>query len=313
MTSKYFLPAVRENLHGHFSHDLPPALTIDSGDTVTFACLDSNWGLEPYNGVDLQRREFPGRDPLLDNGHALTGPVCIHGAGPGLTLAVQINTIEVGGWGTTMAGGWPSEWNRRLGVSEQGVFHTWRFDRAAQTATNQHGQEVRLRPFMGVYGMPPAEPGVHSTIPPRPTGGNIDCKELVAGSTLYLPIAVEGGLFSTGDGHAAQGDGEIGITAIECPVERVEITFEVLDDFPLAAPIANTPAGWVTLGFHTDLDEALIQALEAMLALLKRLHGLERLDALALASVAVDFRITQVVNGVRGVHAVLPHGALRMA
>ncbi|MCA9907620.1 MAG: acetamidase/formamidase family protein, partial [Anaerolineae bacterium] len=153
--------------------------------------------------------------------------------------------------------------------------------------------------------------GVHSTVPPRPTGGNIDCKELIVGSTLYLPIAVEGGLFSTGDGHAVQGDGEICVTAIECPVDRVDLTFDLLDDMPLTTPIANTPAGWITLGFHEDLDEALVIALEAIVALLQRLHGLSRLDALALASLTVDFRITQVVNQVRGVHAVLPHGAIR--
>jgi acetamidase/formamidase len=152
---------------------------------------------------------------------------------------------------------------------------------------------------------------VHSTIPPRVTGGNIDCKELGVGSTLYLPIAVEGGLFSTGDGHAVQGDGEVSITAIECPMDRVDLTFELVDDMPLTTPVANTPAGWITLGFHEDLDEALVIALEAMLTLMKRLHGLERLDALALASLTVDCRITQVVNGVRGVHAVLPHGAIR--
>lgn len=110
----------------------------------------------------------------------------------------------------------------------------------------------------GVYGMPPAKPGVHSTIPPRPTGGNIDCKELIAGSTLYLPIEVEGGLFSTGDGHVAQGDGEVSITAIECPMERVDLSFEVLDDMPLSTPIAKTAAGWVTMGFHEDLDEAMV-------------------------------------------------------
>ena len=163
---------------------------------------------------------------------------------------------------------------------------------------------------MGVFGMPAAEPGIQSTTPPRRTGGNIDCKELGVGSTLYLPIEVAGGLFSVGDGHAVQADGEISGTAIECPIERVDLTFDLHDDMPLTAPVAETPDAWIALGFHEDLDEALVSALEAMLALLKRLHGLERLDALALASLVVDFRITQAVNGVRGVHAVLPHGVL---
>lgn len=311
MGTLHHLKAERATLHGHFSTDLKPVLHIQPGDSVRFQCLDSGWGLEPHNGIDIHRRELEGRDPVLDDGHALTGPVYIEGARPGMTLAVRVDALEVGEWGTTMAGGWPSYWNQRLGITDQGVFHIWTFDREAQTATNQHGHTVSIRPFMGIYGMPPAEAGIHTTIPPRPTGGNIDCKELTPGSTLYLPIAVEGGLFSVGDGHAAQGDGEISITAIECPMDRVDLTFDLLDDMPLTTPVANTPAGWIALGFHEDLDEALVIALEAMLLLMNRLHGLDRLHALALASVTVDFHITQVVNGVRGVHAVLPHGAIR--
>jgi acetamidase/formamidase len=311
MPTIHTLNAVRANLHGHFSHDLPPVLTIDPGDSVRFQCLDAGWGLEPHNGIDINRREVEGRDPVLDKGHALTGPVYIRGAKPGMTLAVRIDALQVGGWGTTMAGGWSNAWNERLGVTDKGVFHIWTFNHEAQTARNQHGHTVTLRPFMGVYGMPPAASGVHTTIPPRRTGGNIDCKELIVGTTLYLPIEVEGGLFSVGDGHAVQGDGEISVTAIECPMDRVDLTFDLLDDMPLSTPIARTPTAWITLGFHEDVDEAVVIALDAMLALLKRLHGLERLDALALASLTVDFRITQMVNNVRGVHAVLPHGAIR--
>ncbi len=311
MATLHSIAAERATLHGHFSRDLPPVLTIDPGDSVRFQCLDAGWGLEPHNGIDIHRREFEGRDSALDSGHALTGPIAIRGAEPGMTLVVGIDMLQVGVWGSTMAGGWSSAWNDRLGVSDKGVIHTWTFNHEAQTARNQHGHTVTLRPFMSIYGMPPAASGVHSTIPPRATGGNIDCKELTAGSTLYLPIQVPGGLFSVGDGHAAQGDGEISITAIECPMDRVDLTFELRNDMPFSTPVAKTPVGWTAMGFHEDLDEALVIALEAMLFLLKRLHGLERLDALALASVTVDFRVTQVVNGVRGVHAVLPHGAIR--
>ena len=147
-------------------------------------------------------------------------------------------------------------------------------------------------------------------MPPHVTGGNIDCKELVAGSTLYLPIAVPGGLFSVGDGHAVQGDGEVCVTAIECPMERVDLTFELEPGLQLATPRAHTPAGWITFGFHEDLDEAMLIALEAMLDLMGELHGLSRQEAFGLASLVVDLRITQVVNQVRGVHALLPHGAI---
>jgi acetamidase/formamidase len=178
------------------------------------------------------------------------------------------------------------------------------------TGRNQHGHTVRLRPFLGVLGMPPAEPGIHPTRPPRRCGGNIDCKELVAGSALYLPIAVPGALFSAGDGHAAQGDGEVAGPAIECPMEQVDLTFALRDDLPLHVPYAHTPAGWVTFGLHEDLNEATLLALDAMLDLLAAQMGIHRKDALALASVAVDLRVTQIVNQVRGVHAVLPHGAI---
>jgi acetamidase/formamidase len=158
--------------------------------------------------------------------------------------------------------------------------------------------------------MPPAEPGVHPTAPPRATGGNIDCKELVAGSTLYLPVAVPGGLFSVGDGHALQGDGESSTTAIECPMDRVTLTFGLRPDMRLTTPRANTPAGWITLGFDENLQEATMIALSAMLDLMVEQHDLTRLQALALASLVVDLHVTQIVNGVRGVHAILPHGAL---
>jgi acetamidase/formamidase len=185
-------------------------------------------------------------------------------------------------------------------------------DSEAMTGRNQLGHTVALRPFMGVMGMPPDEPGLNSTIPPRFSGGNMDCKELVPGSILYLPIAVSGGLFSVGDGHGAQGDGEVSGLAIECPMERVDLTFFLRDDLRLTMPRANTPAGWITFGFHEDLNEATYTALEGMLQLMKEIYGFERKEALALASVVVDLRITQIVNdNVRGVHAILPHGAIR--
>lgn len=308
----YELKPERSTLHGHFSRDLPPALMIDSGDTVQFQCIDSGWRLEPFTSPDIRPRAFAERrEGELDSGHALTGPVYIRGAKPGMTLAVRVNRLEVGGWGTTFAGGWDCEWNRRLKATTEGTVHVWTLDRVAQTARNQFGHTVSLRPFMGVYGMPPAEPGVHSTVPPRRTGGNIDCKELIVGSTLYLPIEVEGGLFSTGDGHAVQGDGEISVTAIECPVDRVDVTFDLLDDMPLTMPVAQTPVGWLALGFDKDLDEAAALAVEGMLGIMQRIHGLARYDALALASLVVDLRVTQMVNEVRGVHAVLPHGAIK--
>ena len=160
--------------------------------------------------------------------------------------------------------------------------------------------------------MPPPEPGVHPTYPPRVWGGNLDCKELVAGSTLFLPIPVAGALFSAGDGHARQGDGEVSGLAIECPLERAEVTLEVRSDLELETPVADTPAGWVTFGLHENLDVAAAFATSAMLDLMERELGLTRKEALAFASVVVDLRVTQVVNGVRGVHALLARDAIGM-
>jgi acetamidase/formamidase len=179
------------------------------------------------------------------------------------------------------------------------------------TGRNQDGYHVRLRPFMGVMGMPPDVPGMHPSWPPRIWGGNLDCKELVAGSTLYLPIPVPLALFSVGDGHALQADGEVSSTAIECPMERVALRFELEDASVLSTPWAKTPAGCVTLGFHEDLHEASMIALDAMVTLMGQQYGLDRRDAVALASLVVDLHVTQLVNaGMLGVHALLPHGAL---
>ena len=169
---------------------------------------------------------------------------------------------------------------------------------------------MRSAPFLGVLGMPPPEPGEHSTTPPRRWGGNIDCKELVAGTALYLPIPVDGALLMAGDGHGAQGDGEVSGTAIECPLERATLTLD-LDDATLSSPIARTADSWLAFGFDEDLDAAAEQAMATMLDLMERELGVVAAGGLALASVAVDLRVTQVVNQVKGVHAVLRDDAIR--
>jgi len=162
---------------------------------------------------------------------------------------------------------------------------------------------------MGVLGNAPGEAGPHSTAPPRRVGGNLDCRELITGSTLWLPVEVDGALFSVGDGHARQGDGEVGQTAMECPMERVELTFGVREGGNWLAPRARTEEGYLTLGLGETLDEAAEMALAGMLDhLCGELH-VERPEAMALASLVVDLRVTQVVNGgTVGAHAVLPHG-----
>jgi acetamidase/formamidase len=139
----------------------------------------------------------------------------------------------------------------------------------------------------------------------------MDCKELTAGSILYLPIEVAGALVSVGDGHARQGDGEIAGMAIECPMERVDIRYRLREDMEIAGPRIRTREAWITLGFGDDLDAACVKAVDAMLDLLTGQIGLSRRAALALASAVVDLRITQRANPLAGVHAVLPHSAIR--
>jgi acetamidase/formamidase len=301
------IPLERRTLHGHFSRDLAPILTVESGDTIAFACLNAGWDTRPGEP------KFEPRDETLDAGHALIGPIEVRGARKGQTLEVGIDAVRVGDFGFTVAAGWSSWLNDRLEVSEgYDVVLLWQVDPDAGVARTEQGVEVDLRPFLGVMGMPPDDPGVHETGPPRACGGNIDCKELVAGTKLFLPISVDGTHFSAGDGHGRQGDGEVSGTAIEAPIERAELTLTVRDDLELEWPFAWTPTEWLTFGFDCDLDAATAIAIDGMLKLMEREHGVDRKYALALASIGVDVRITQLVNGVLGVHAALPHDAIRI-
>src|SRR5439155_20138875 len=175
----------RSTLRGDFARDRPPVLTVEPGDTVAFATPNAGWKLD--RETELEPRTSP-----EDDGHALAGPIDIRGARAGQTLVVQVDEVTPGSWGETL-----SNWPHRI---------EWELDGVHGRAST--GQVVTLRPFLGVMGMPPVGHGVHSTAPPRPQGGNIDGRDLVAGTTLFLPIPVDGALFSAGDGHALQGDGE---------------------------------------------------------------------------------------------------------
>jgi acetamidase/formamidase len=280
------LPCEPWALHGHFSRDLEPVLTIDPGDTVRISVPNHAWDVEP------DERIVAG-NPELDTGHALAGPIEVRGAKAGQTLVVRIEEARPSHWGVTYGGEDHSVyWDLRAGIG-----------RAL-------GRELDLQPFLGVMGMPPPEPGVHSTIPPRRWGGNLDCKELVAGTTLYLPIPVDGALFSAGDGHAAQGDGEVSGTAIETPVQA-RLTLDVDESLSLQWPVARIDGAWLTFGLDEHLGRAARIAVDGMVELIGRELGVTGGDALVLASVGVDLRITQVVNGTMGVHAVLRDDAFR--
>jgi acetamidase/formamidase len=311
-TTLHEIPLERRTLHGHFSRDREPVVEVRPGDVIRFSTLDAGWGLEPPRVDGSECTRFSPLDPELDAGHALIGPAAVLGALAGQTLVVGIEEVRVGSYGLTVAGGWSTFLNDRLGVGEgESKVLAWELDADAAVGRDRDGREVALAPFLGVLGMPPPEPGIHPTGPPRAWGGNLDCKELVAGTTLFLPIPVDGALFSAGDGHARQGDGEVSSTAIECPLERAQLSLSLRDDLELAAPIARTPDSWLAFGLGEDLDEAAANAVESMLELMERELGLERREALALASLVVDLRVTQVVNGVLGVHAVLRDDAIR--
>jgi acetamidase/formamidase len=281
------LPCEPWALHGHFSRELEPVLSVDRGESVRISVPNHAWDVERDESVVA-------RNPEIDTGHALAGPIEVRGAKAGQTLVVRIEEVRPSHWGVTHGGEEHSVyWDLRAGIGRA-------LDR-----------ELDLAPFLGVMGMPPPGPGVHSTIPPRRWGGNLDCKELVAGTTLYLPIPVDGALFSAGDGHAAQGDGEVSGTAIETPVQA-RLTLDVDESLELEWPVARIQGAWLTFGLDEHLGRAARIAVDGMVALMGRELGVFGGDALVLASVGVDLRVTQVVNGTLGVHAVLRDDAFRV-
>lgn len=299
-----------ENLHGRFDPSLPPVLTVASGDLVEAQTLDAGWGLVEQDDPFAQTQRLTPRQAHHRDGHCLLGPIAVEGLKAGETLEVEILELRPGKWGWSGAAGWESEYNRRLGI--EGAEHMswrWRLDPDAGTAVSNQGHSVRLRPFLGLIGMPPAALGEHPTDPPRRTGGNLDCRELVPGSRLLLPAEVAGGLLSFGDGHGVQGDGEVAGPALEIPMERVLLRLSVSDE-SLSAPRAITPAGWVAFGFHEDLQEAMYAALNEMLDWMQQALNIRRAEATMLASLQVSMRVTQIVNGVKGVHAVFLGGGL---
>ncbi|WP_075618790.1 acetamidase/formamidase family protein [Paenisporosarcina indica] len=301
------------NLHGSFNKDYEPIITIDSGDTIQLKTLDIQWG---YSASKQEKRKvFESRENEKKPGHPILGPIAIRNAKPGMVLEVRVNDLVPGWYGRNWAGGHLNWQNEKLGIVDTEKLEVdWELDATTMSGSAVIGNQtfyVGLSPFLGLMGVAPVEAGTHSTSPPRYCGGNIDCKELVRGSSLFLPIAVEGALFSVGDGHALQGDGESSGTAIECPMDVVDLTLSIREDMHLDNPIANTPAGWITFGFNEDLNEAAAVALNEMVILMQQFYGIEKVEATALASVAVDLRVTQVVNGVKGVHAILPHGVIR--
>ena len=309
--AEHHLKASAETAHwGWFQAGMTPALTIDSGDVVTIDSVSGVPGSLPGEGFHIppELHEIHERAPRNPIGpHILTGPVAVRGAQPGDVLEIRIRRIGLRqDWGYTLVrplvGALANE-------TEPGFIFS-RVDEAAGTATLPWGTELPLDLFFGVMGVaPPPAWGAISTIQPRAHGGNIDCKELRAGAALFLPVWAEGGLFSVGDGHGRQGDGEVCVTAIETALQG-EFEIHLRRDLPFDFPHAETADELIAFGTHYSLDEAARAALRRMLDWIERLTTLTRTEAYMLCSLAADVRVTQMVNQEQGCHVVLPRSAL---
>lgn len=306
MSQTHHIHASVDTVHwGYFDATLSSKMTIDSGDIVTFSTVSGkpdDMPAAPYSIPD-ELKEIHRHVPMKLPGHICTGPVAIRGAKPGHVIEVRIQDIALNyDWGYNrirpLAGALPDDF------SETHLMHI-ALDAERMTGRLPWGLELPLKPFFGVMGTaPPPQWGMISTLPPRRNGGNLDNKELVAGSTLYLPVFVEGANFSVGDGHGAQGDGEVCVTAIETGlIGRFEI--HLREDMELAWPLAETPTHMITMAFDPDLDDCVVIALRQMIDFIAKRTGLSRAEAYALCSLAADLRVTQVVNGNKGIHVMI--------
>lgn len=281
--------------HLGWNNSLKPVAEIESGSELEFKVAEASGGqLDQTSRAEaLATLDFAKVNPV-------TGPVFVKGAKPGDVLEVEILSLSLSAWGWTgiipgfglLADEFPEPWLQLWNVKD-GV------------ATGIPGARIAARPFPGTIGVALAEPGVHSIVPPRQNGGNMDIKHLTRGARLLLPVWVEGALFSVGDTHVAQGDGEVCGTAIESPM-TVALRFKILRDRSISEPEYVLPAGvsaqpdsagyHVTTGFADDLREAARKATRSMIAFLVARYGLSRPAAYALASVCVDLHISEVVD-----------------
>ncbi len=296
---------------GHYDAKTPPVLRIKPGDAVEVQTLITNSPARLERaGVPPEKVEQALRDIHKEDtdkgpgGHILTGPVFIEGAEPGDTLEVRIEAVKLAipyaynAFGPR-SGAIPEDFPR----SKMRIIP---LDETKMVARVAEGIEVPLRPFFGSMGVaPPENMGRVNSAPPGIHAGNLDNKELVAGTTLLIPVHVPGALFQVGDGHAGQGDGEVDITALETSLTGT-LRFFVRKGVRLNWPRAETPTHYIAMGIDKDLDEAMKIAVREAVAFIVAEKKLDRDDAYMLCSVAVDFRVTQVVDGTKGVHAMIP-------
>lgn len=299
-----------DNVHwGYFDAKLPPRLEVESGDTVVVDTVSGWPDVAPdrslYSPVHYEIATT--LKPVLGP-HILTGPIAVRGAEPGDTLEVRIKAIELtADWG----------WNviRPLRGTLPEDFPEFQarvipIDREAMTARLAWGPSIPLQPFFGILATAPRPAyGRISTVEPREFGGNVDCKEYVPGTSVFLPVFVPGANFSAGDGHAVQGDGEVCLTALETCLKG---SFELVlhKNMHLAMPRAVTPTHYITLGLDVDLDDAAKQALRDMIAWLVAMKGWKAAEAYVFCSLACDLRVTQLVDGNKGIHAMVARGLI---
>ena len=302
---------------GVFDAEFPPVMTIESGDTVQVQCVSGREEVMPPLGSDLivppELAAILAANPGSRAGHIVTGPIAIAGAMPGDMLEIRIEKIVAGAnWGYNLirplAGTLPEDFH------ETTLMHI-PVDQERLICTLPWGTELQMAPFFGVMGVaPPPAFGRIASKEPRVHGGNLDNKEMTAGSTLFLPVWVPGANFSVGDGHGVQGDGEVCVTALEMCLTGTFTFVLHRGDGPnrplLRMPRAETASHFISMGLNEDLDQAMKQALREMIAFICTRSNLSREQAYSFCSLAVDFHVTQTVNGEKGVHGLLKKGLL---
>ncbi len=311
MQRHHTLRATPESVHwGYWDASREPVLRVASGDVVTIDTLSG----EPDDLPADESLLLPEHRAVLtgttrgSGPHLLTGPIHVEGAEPGDTLQVKILDVQLRqdwGWNIIepLLGTLPEDFpkRRRLHIP---------LDRVARTARLPWGQTLPLDPFFGNFGVaPPPNYGRITSIIPREFGGNIDNRALTQGATVYFPVFNEGALFSAGDGHALQGDGEVCLTAIETSLTGT-FEFTVRKDLNISFFRAETDTHYVAMGLNEDLDDAARQALREMIKWIREMTGLAAEDAYTLCSIAADLRITQMVDINKGVHCMLLKSSL---
>jgi len=288
----------RHNHHFGWDNAKPPVLTVAPGETVTLETVDSSG---EQLSIDSTVADIAALD--FDKINPVTGPVCIEGAKPGDALQVTFDSYHPSGWGWTAN---IPGFGLLADQFQQPALHIWSYDiNTLMPALFGKFGRVPLKPFSGTVGVAPAQMGTHSIVPPRQVGGNMDIRDLAAGCVLYLPVEVEGALFSLGDTHAAQGDGEVCGTAIESQMD-VTVRFDLLKGAAPTFPHFTTPGpvtrhldekGYdVTTGVGPDLMAGARDAVSGMIDLLTARHGMAPEEAYMLCSVCADLRISEIVD-----------------